>query len=239
MELVDGMSPHEPLGGERPQDDLLDSALLEGAGDDLGATFGERFARHKFPAGYRRMFLAAIEAFAERGFHATSTRDIAARAGMSPAALYIHFGSKEDVLFRIATSALDLTREVVTAAASGLVKPADRLYSEVRALTAWHAVQGASARVVLYQLDALTPEHLAEVAGKKRAVDRVVRGTIADGVANGDFDVPDIAMATVAVMSLCLDTARWYRSGQRRTAGEIADLNAQAALRIVGARLRD
>ena len=88
-----------------------------GTPGDGSAAMAGPIGRLRFPAGYRRMFLSAIEAFAERGFHGTSTRDIAARAGISPAALYVHFGSKEEVLHRIAMSGHDLALEVVSAAA--------------------------------------------------------------------------------------------------------------------------
>src|SRR5882724_5086871 len=91
------------------------------AGND--ALLAHLLERYRFPEGYRRMFLAAIATFSERGFHGTSTRDIAARAGMSPAALYVHFGSKEEVLYRIATSGLDITLGVMSAAASSAVTP--------------------------------------------------------------------------------------------------------------------
>src|SRR5919109_2003429 len=53
------------------------------------------------PEAARRLLVAAVEAFAERGYHATTTRDIAGRAGMSPAALYIHYKTKEELLFQI------------------------------------------------------------------------------------------------------------------------------------------
>ena len=53
------------------------------------------------PDAARRLLVAAVEAFAERGYHATTTRDIAGRAGMSPAALYIHYKTKEELLHRI------------------------------------------------------------------------------------------------------------------------------------------
>jgi AcrR family transcriptional regulator len=46
------------------------------------------------PEAARKLLVAAVEAFAERGYHATTTRDIAGRAGMSPAALYIHYKTK-------------------------------------------------------------------------------------------------------------------------------------------------
>ncbi|MGW3416419.1 helix-turn-helix domain-containing protein, partial [Streptomyces sp. NPDC000888] len=49
------------------------------------------------PDAARRLLVAAVEAFAERGYHATTTRDIAGRAGMSPAALYIHYKTKEEL----------------------------------------------------------------------------------------------------------------------------------------------
>lgn len=190
--------------------------------------------RHRFPPGYRRMFLAAIEAFSERGFHATTTRDIASRAGLSPAALYAHFRSKEEVLYRIALSALDLTIEVVGPAET-IPRPADRLCATVRALTAWHAHHHAAARVVLHQLDALTPEHVADVRARAHQLTMFVKGTIIAGVDAGDFDVVDVSAATTAVLSLCLDTARWYRPGFRWSPEEVGDLHAVTALRIVGA----
>jgi AcrR family transcriptional regulator len=203
------------------------------AGND--ALLAHLLERYRFPEGYRRMFLAAISTFSERGFHGTSTRDIAARAGMSPAALYVHFGSKEEVLYRIATSAVGLTQEVMISAEATADRPAGRLRAVVKAITAWHAHHSAAARVVLYHLDALTPEHLAEVTAKEREVDQIVRRIIADGVTEGEFEVTDPGTAATAVLSLVMDVARWYRPGGRRTPDELGEGYAEAALRIVGA----
>ena len=47
---------------------------------------------------------AAAHAFADKGFHATTTRDIASGAGLSPAGVYVHFGSKEELLFDLSRS---------------------------------------------------------------------------------------------------------------------------------------
>ena len=40
--------------------------------------------------GAGRLLEAAVAAFADRGFHGTTTRDIATAAGLSPAAVYVH-----------------------------------------------------------------------------------------------------------------------------------------------------
>ncbi|HEV7626828.1 MAG TPA: helix-turn-helix domain-containing protein, partial [Streptomyces sp.] len=49
----------------------------------------------------RGLLASAVRCFAANGFHATTTRDISAGVGLSPAALYVHFPSKELVLFEI------------------------------------------------------------------------------------------------------------------------------------------
>jgi AcrR family transcriptional regulator len=204
--------------------------------DGTAAALDRLFGRYHFPAGPRRILLAAATAFAERGFHATTTRDIAAQAGLSPAALYVYFRSKEDVLHQIAASALDFTIEIAAAEASRPVSPAGRLAGLVQVLTLWTTYNSQVAHVVLYQTGALSPAHLADITTRQRQVGRIVRRVIADGISSRDFDIPDPGAAATAVLSLCLDVARWYRPGHRLTPQQLGDFNAAAALRIAGAR---
>ena len=49
------------------------------------------------PTG-ERVRQAALELFAERGFHGTGIRQLAERAGVSSASLYHYLGTKEDLL---------------------------------------------------------------------------------------------------------------------------------------------
>ena len=213
-----------------------DPATASPLADGTTAALERLFGRYQFPAGSRRLLLAAATAFAERGFHATTTRDIAAQAGLSPAALYVYFRSKEEVLHQIAASALDFTIEVAATEASRPGSPADRLAGLVKVLTIWHTYNSQVAHVVLYQIGALSPAHLADITARQREVGRIVRQVIADGMNSGDFDVPDPGAAAIAVLSLCLDVARWYRPGHRLTPQQLGDFNAAAALRIAGSR---
>lgn len=61
----------------------------------------------------QRILSAAGTAFADRGFHATTTRDIAAAAGLSPAAVYVHHESKEQLLYLISLEGHQRTEELV------------------------------------------------------------------------------------------------------------------------------
>ncbi|MBA4865064.1 TetR/AcrR family transcriptional regulator [Streptomyces sp. PSKA54] len=188
------------------------------------------------PDAARRLLVAAVEAFAERGYHATTTRDIAGRAGMSPAALYIHYKTKEELLHRISRIGHEKALEVLQTASDREGTPAERLSGAVQSFVRWHASQHTTARVVQYELDALGPEARAEIVALRRRTDDVVRGIINDGVQAGEFDVPDVKGTTLAVLSLCIDVARWFNVAGRRTPDEVGALYADLVLRMVGAK---
>uniref|UniRef100_A0AAU2W2H2 TetR/AcrR family transcriptional regulator n=1 Tax=Streptomyces sp. NBC_00008 TaxID=2903610 RepID=A0AAU2W2H2_9ACTN len=187
------------------------------------------------PEAARRLLVAAVDAFAERGYHATTTRDIAGRAGMSPAALYIHYKTKEELLHRISRIGHDRALAVLEAAADSKGTAAERLAAAVRSFVQWHAERHTTARVVQYELDALGAEHRAEIIELRRRSDAVVRRIIGEGVAAGEFDVPDVPGTTLAVLSLCIDVARWFNAQGSRTPDEVGDLYAGLVLRMVAA----
>lgn len=185
------------------------------------------------PDARTRLAEAATHAFAERGYHATTTRDIARRAGMSPAAVYVHHSSKEELLFQISREGHDAALRVIREAAPDHADPVRRLHDTVRAFTLWHAEHHTAARVVQYELAALTPDHRTEIASRRREIDRHMREVITAGVDDGRFDVPDVPGTTLALLSLAVDVARWYRDDGRRSAESVADLYADLAVRMV------
>ncbi|MFE9609199.1 TetR/AcrR family transcriptional regulator [Streptomyces sp. NPDC006012] len=187
------------------------------------------------PDAARRLLVAAVEAFAERGYHATTTRDIAGRAGMSPAALYIHYKTKEELLHRISRIGHDKALDILRTAARGPGSATERLADAVSSFVRWHAGRRTTARVVQYELDALGPDARSEILALRRQVDAEVRGIVQDGVASGEFDVLDVQGTTLAVLSLCIDVARWFNVNGPRTPEEVGALYADLVLRMVGA----
>ncbi|MFC4330534.1 TetR/AcrR family transcriptional regulator [Streptomyces andamanensis] len=188
------------------------------------------------PDAARRLLVAAVEAFAERGYHATTTRDIAGRAGMSPAALYIHYKTKEELLHRISRIGHEKALEILRTAARREGSATERLADAVSSFVRWHARGRTTARVVQYELDSLGPDARAEILALRRLVDAEVRAVVEEGVAAGEFDVPDVRGTTLAVLSLCIDVARWFNVEGPRTPEEVGALYADLVLRMVGAR---
>jgi TetR/AcrR family transcriptional regulator, cholesterol catabolism regulator len=76
---------------------------------------------------YRDILEAAAALFAERGYAATSIRDIGERVGLLGGSLYHHIKSKEALFIRIHDLALDAAADRIMAAVEAHRDPWDRL----------------------------------------------------------------------------------------------------------------
>jgi len=186
-----------------------------------------------------RLLIAARDAFGAKGFHGTTTRDIAAAAGMSPAAVYVHHRTKESLLFAISLQGHRATLLGLQEAQRDVADPSGRLSALVRRLVLGHVTDHTMARVVNYELGALSPEHRVAIDALRRDIQQLIRGALVDGVGSGDFDCADIGMTTNAILGMSIDVARWYDERESWTPDRIADHHARIALRMAGARETD
>jgi AcrR family transcriptional regulator len=182
-----------------------------------------------------RLQQAAVQAFAEKGYHGTTTRDIAAAAGMSPAALYVHHKSKEELLYLISKDGHEDTLRLVRAAVATTDDPAESLRRVIHDFATHHARGHTGARIVNYELAALSADHLSEIRGIRHQIEEEVRTLVQRGVRAGVFHTSDPRMTAAALLSLGIDLARWYHDGARWSPEQIGDHYADIALRIVGA----
>jgi AcrR family transcriptional regulator len=187
------------------------------------------------PSAVRALLVSAVLCFSRKGFHATTTRDITAAVGLSPGALYVHFPSKEDVLFEIVRTGHERALDAM------LSQPSDGdPVSHVRGLVArhvaWHARHHTVARVCQYELAALSPEHHAVVLSLRHRFTALLHSAVTEGVRAGAFDVPDVNRAVRAVLSLGIDLVRWYRLDGPDSPEALGEFYAGLALRMIGAR---
>ena len=179
-----------------------------------------------------RLLVAALECSAQRGFYATTTRDISANAGMSPTAMYVHYASKGEVLYRLMHLGHQDALRVIVDAIAGHDDPTDRLWHLVAGFASWHASHHRLARVAQYELRAVPPEHVAEIRALRQKVSLHLEAEIKRGVEKQAFDVPDIHDTVRAILSLCIDIARWYRPNGRRAPEELGRMYADLVNRM-------
>jgi AcrR family transcriptional regulator len=187
------------------------------------------------PDASRRMLVAAVEAFAIHGYSAATTRQIAEHSGLSPAAVYVHYNSKAELLYEISLIGTRSALRAVEHALAGLGAPADRLRAFVEAFVAWHARNHTLARVIQYELKALPAERFDEVDRVRQRIERLLRTELRRGAASGDFEIDDQRSTAMAILSLAIDVARWYQP-RALAPDTLGSRYADLALRMVASR---
>lgn len=134
-----------------------------------------------------RITEAAIEVFADRGFHGARIADVARRAGVADGTIYLYFKNKEELLLSVFEEKMQLLLDGVRAELDGVLDPEDR----IRTFAAWHFRQvhenRAAARVLQIELR-LSSRFLKEYRPETLwAYLNVFGQTVRDGIAAGRF----------------------------------------------------
>jgi len=116
----------------------------------------------------------AAKVFADKGYHCTTMRDLAAASGMSLAGMYYYVQGKEDLLCLIQQRSFTQVLAGAERALAGLADadPLERLEAFIRHHVAFFAAHMAEMKVLSHEATALTGERLRRVhAIKRRYVD--------------------------------------------------------------------
>ena len=163
--------------------------------------------------------------FREKGYIATSIRDISESLDMTSAALYYHFGNKEEILLNVMTASLDRLISAVSEAVSKIDDP----WEKVRLALTLH-LQGSLenqdfAYVLLKDLRHLNPEWRAEVVKKRDDYDafwdEILNACQEKGLIRPDVDLEMFRFMVFGAINLAIS---WYKPNGRYTPEEIAEI---------------
>ena len=166
---------------------------------------------------------AASALFRERGYAATSVRDIAQALNIQGPSLYAHVASKEDVLWSIVWRAADRFNAEVGPFATATTPPPQRLRDMIRGHVRVVTSSQKDAAVFLHEWRFLSPERRSQIASRRDAYEALFRGAIDDGIGHGYFQPTDVRLAGMAILSALNGIATWYRPDGILSADEIAD----------------
>ncbi|GGN80414.1 TetR/AcrR family transcriptional regulator [Nocardia rhizosphaerihabitans] len=178
----------------------------------------------------------ALEVFCRYGFRKTAMKDIAEAAGVSRAALYLHFDGKE-ALFRAGSQrAHALVLEHVDAALDADGPVIDRIDAAMNAF-----LQGLMAQISasphgkeLFESDLALSGEVTRAA-REHLVQRI-SAALDDAAATGEIDLSSIGASSTEIATLALTTVEGIKAvhggGQSLAAG------SSLFLRILGAAVK-
>jgi hypothetical protein len=90
------------------------------------------------------------------------------------------------------------------------------------------------ARVIQYELKALPRGQFRRIAELRKRFEELLAAELRAGVEAGAFDITEFETTRVAILSLCIDLARWYHpSDDHKTSDEVGRLYADLVARMI------
>jgi len=189
----------------------------------------------------QRIIEVAVEAFAARGFDATTTNDIADTLQMTGPSLYYYFRTKEELLFACMEYILERLLADVTAAAATPGSVRERMAQVVRTQLKVELGSGGAASLVnahlygpQYLTEVLSTERQDALRQRQRELIQVFRSLIDEGVALGDFVVADTRVAAFNVLAVVQYSGVWYRPRKGQRLADLIDAQTAAAMQLLG-----
>ncbi|RAY11898.1 TetR/AcrR family transcriptional regulator [Actinomadura craniellae] len=208
--------------------------MAAGSSAQPGSSSRARSAQGPGEAGVLK---AAIAVMTEQGYHGTSVRDIAVRAGLSPGALYYHFESKQEVLATIMERGIEeLLRRTRAALEGAADDPAARLAAIVETHVLFHLEDQRGTMLGTSELRALEEPVRGLHLAKRHQQQHLFDGVLTRGTELGVFGTPIPLEASRAIVVMCTGVASWFSPKGPLSRTEVAHHYQRLALDMAGAR---
>jgi TetR/AcrR family transcriptional regulator, cholesterol catabolism regulator len=167
----------------------------------------------------------AAKLFREKGFSATSMRDLAEHVGVEAASLYNHISSKAEILqeicFKTANNFMSHIEEVDAT-------PNKSAIEKIQAILRFHIKQMLDNYEEVYVSDRewkhLTDPYLSNMQTQRRAYRQRIASIIEEGIRKGEIKPIDAPTAVLIMLHAVSGIESWHRS-KKKIAGEVLEDN--------------
>jgi AcrR family transcriptional regulator len=158
------------------------------------------------------LYRSGVRLFAERGYHGTSVREVAADAGIHMSSMYHHFPDKQGLLREIFARTVRDLAEAVHAAMAAATDPGERLAAALRTHIMFHGRRREECFIADSELRALSPDNRAEAERALDDYEQIFIECVEAGVREGIFATDNVKLAVYALASMSTGVSVWYRA---------------------------
>ncbi|MEL6649295.1 MAG: TetR/AcrR family transcriptional regulator [Bacteroidota bacterium] len=165
----------------------------------------------------------ATRLFSEKGFLASTMRDLAKLLNIQPPSLYSHYESKDEILWEIAVRCAKIFNDRVLPIAQEEGSIEKRLQKMIREHAACILDNQEAAAIFFHEWEHLVPERHQWYAGFISMYEKVFADLIEEGKQKGIFrDIP-AKFTTSALLAGISWIHRWYRPNGKMSIDDIGD----------------
>ncbi|OAN75367.1 TetR family transcriptional regulator [Jannaschia sp. EhC01] len=176
---------------------------------------------------------AALRLFAQHGYAAVSMRQIAREVGVQAGALYLYTPDKQALLFELMRGHMEELLADWTPPGGG---PLAELEDFARHHIRFHLDRPELVFIAYMELRNLSPENFAVIEGLRGTYEARLENILRAGLVDCVFDVADLRLATMGLISMLTGVTTWFRDGGRLTRADVEAIYWDMVRRAVGAQ---
>jgi len=170
-----------------------------------------------------RILEEARQLFFEKGYQGTTLDEVARELGVTKPFIYSHFPNKAALLGEISERGTLKCLEAVIAAAEADGEPLDRVQQAVHDFCQVVIDHQANIAVYFREMPYVPVESANRISEMQEDFDRRLAAIIREGVEKGQFGIPDVNIATLAIGGMISWMFNWYRADGRLTSAQVCD----------------
>ncbi len=170
---------------------------------------------------------AAVQLFAEYGYHAAPLRDIARMTGIQAASIYYHYANKQALLVEIMETYMLQLNASLERILRDEHDPQRRLYAAIANHIRLHTTYKNEFFIIDTEIRALEGENRTYILSLRDRYEALIQEILADGMEQGVFRRSDVKISSYAIIAMCTEVATWFRPSGRLTVQQVIDIYSE------------
>src|SRR6266700_7482291 len=174
-----------------------------------------------------KVLAAAVQLFAEYGYHAATMRDIARVTGIQAASIYYHYANKQALLVEIMDTHmrnLNANLERITHHQASIQQ---RLHEAIANHIRLHTTYKSEFFIIDTEIRALEGNNRAYILSLRDHYEKLVQELLQDGMKQGIFRPSDVKVASYALIAMCTEVSTWFRPNGRLSVQQVIEIYHQ------------
>ena len=174
-----------------------------------------------------KILAAAVQLFAEYGYHAAPLRDIASIAGIQAASIYYHYANKQALLVEIMETYMRQLNTSLERIVRKQSSSEERLHEAIANHIRLHTTYKAEFFIIDTEIRALEGANRQYVLSMRDQYEHLMQELLREGMEQGIFRPSDVKVTSYAIIAMCTEVAQWFRPNGRLTVQQVIDIYSQ------------
>jgi TetR/AcrR family transcriptional regulator, cholesterol catabolism regulator len=161
--------------------------------------------------------------FREKGYMASTLRELAKRSGVQGGSIYYHFTSKQEILYQIMDYTMKNLLFNLKESIKGEKDPVEKLKKAIRFHIEYHVKNPDETHVTDSEIHSLTKGKYDRIVRKRRSYEKIFLQILEEGIKSGVIVINDVKLAAIAILQMCTGISYWFKENGALTVEEIAD----------------